>query len=404
MLATPQNTHTPASPLPLAEPAALGLCPERTRRVIQVLQAEVDRGRLPGAVVLLGRHGRVALYESLGQRDPASGAPMPRDAVFRIYSMTKPIVSVAVMMLVEQGRLLLSDPVEKHLPEFKDQRVAVDTADGVRLEPVTRPATVQDLLRHTAGLTYEFLGAAHVQRLYAQTEIGSRERSNADFSHTLAAMPLFLQPCTRWAYSRATDVLGRLLEVLSGRPLGQHLRDAVLGPLGMHDTAFVVPEADHPRIAEPFAHDPDGGLPLRVLDPRKAPAMESGGGGLMSTAADYARFLQCLLNGGELDGTRLLGSRTVAFMTADHLGDIPSDDPLLPPGHGFGLGFAVRTATGLATMPGSVGTCHWGGIAGTTFFVDPVEDFFGVLMVQAPNQRDHYRQLFRTLAYATLVD
>lgn len=404
MLATPQNTHTPASPLPLAEPAALGLCPERTRRVIQVLQAEVDRGRLPGAVVLLGRHGRVALYESLGQRDPASGAPMPRDAVFRIYSMTKPIVSVAVMMLVEQGRLLLSDPVEKHLPEFKDQRVAVDTADGVQLEPVTRPATVQDLLRHTAGLTYEFLGAAHVQRLYAQTEIGSRERSNADFSHTLAAMPLFLQPGTRWAYSRATDVLGRLLEVLSGRSLGQHLRDAVLGPLGMHDTAFVVPEADHPRIAEPFAHDPDGGIPLRVLDPRKAPAMESGGGGLMSTAADYARFLQCLLNGGELDGTRLLGSRTVAFMTADHLGDIPSDDPLLPPGHGFGLGFAVRTATGLATMPGSVGTCHWGGIAGTTFFVDPVEDFFGVLMVQAPNQRDHYRQLFRTLAYATLVD
>lgn len=398
------NDRLPCSPLPSAAPADLGLCPERTRRLMQVLQAEVERGRLPGAVVLLARRGRVALFESLGQRDPASGEPMPRDAVFRIYSMTKPIVSVAVMMLVEQGRLLLSDPVEKHLPEFKGQQVAVDTGDGVRLEPVTRPATVQDLLRHTAGLTYEFLGTAHVQRLYAQAEIGSRERSNAEFSRTLAAMPLFLQPGTRWAYSRATDVLGRLLEVLTGRPLGQHLREAILGPLGMHDTAFVVPQADHRRIAEPFAHDPDGGIPLRVLDPRQPPAMESGGGGLMSTAADYARFLQCLLNGGELDGTRLLGPHTVTFMTADHLGGIPSDDPLLPPGHGFGLGFAVRTATGLATMPGSVGTCHWGGIAGTTFFVDPAEGFFGILMVQAPNQRDHYRQLFRTLACATLVD
>lgn len=398
------NDRLPCSPLPSAAPADLGLCPERTRRLMQVLQAEVVRGRLPGAVVLLARHGRVALFESLGQRDPASGAPMQRDAVFRIYSMTKPIVSVALMMLVEQGRLLLSDPVEKHLPEFKGQQVAVATGDGVRLEPVARPATVQDLLRHTAGLTYEFLGAAHVQRLYAQAGIGSRERSNAGFSRTLAAMPLFLQPGTRWAYSRATDVLGRLIEVLSGQPLGQHLRDTVLAPLGMHDTAFVVPEADHRRIAEPFAHDPDGGIPLRVLDPRQPPAMESGGGGLMSTAADYARFLQCLLNGGELDGTRLLGPRTVRFMTSDHLGAIPSDDPLLPPGHGFGLGFAVRTATGLATMPGSVGTCHWGGIAGTTFFVDPAEGFFGILMVQAPNQRDHYRQLFRTLAYATLVD
>ena len=399
-----QITHPVSPSLPLAEPADLGLCPERTRRLVQVLQAEVDRGRLPGAVVLLARHGRVALHESLGQREPASGAPMPRDAVFRIYSMTKPIVSVAVMMQVERGRLLLSDPVHQHLPEFKDQRVAVDTSAGVRLEPAAQPATVQDLLRHTAGLTYEFLGAAPVQRQYAQSQIGSRERSNAEFSRALAAMPLFLQPGTRRAYSHATAVLGRLLEVLSGQTLGAHLREAVLDPLGMRDTAFSVPEPDHGRIAEPFTHDPDGGVPLRVLDPRQVPALESGGGGLMSTAADYARFLQCLLNGGELDGQRLLGPRTVAFMTADHLGNMPSDDPLLPPGHGFGLGFAVRTAPGLATMPGSVGTYHWGGIAGTTFFVDPVEDFFGILMVQAPNQRDHYRQLFRTLADATLVD
>jgi CubicO group peptidase (beta-lactamase class C family) len=380
------------------------MCPDRTRRLVQVLQTEVARGRLPGAVVLLARHGRVALLESLGQRDPASGTAMHTDALFRIYSMTKPIVSVAVMMLVEQGKLLLSDPVGAHLPEFRNQKVAVDSGAGMRLEPVTQPATVHDLLRHTAGLTYEFLGAAPVQRQYAQAQIGSRERTNEAFSRTLAALPLFHQPGTRWAYSRATDVLGRLLEVVSGQTLGQHLSENVLGPLGMHDTAFVVPEENHDRIAEPFAHDPDGGIPLRMLDPRQPAAMESGGGGLVSTAADYARFLQCLLGGGELDGVRLLGPRTVKHMTVDHLGEIPSGDPLLPAGHGFGLGFAVRTATGLASMPGSVGTYHWGGIAGTTFFVDPAEDFFGILMAQAPNQRDHYRQLFRTLAYASLVD
>ncbi|MDO9203501.1 MAG: serine hydrolase domain-containing protein, partial [Hydrogenophaga sp.] len=184
------------TPLPRAEPADLGLCPERTQRLVQTLQAEVDRGRLPGAVVLLARHGRVALFESLGQRDPATGATMARDALFRIYSMTKPVVSVAAMMLVEQGRLLLSDPVNKYLPEFSGQQVAVETPDGLQLQTVAQPATVQDLLRHTAGLTYEFLGTAPVQQLYAQAQVGSRERSNAEFSRTLAALPLFRQPGT----------------------------------------------------------------------------------------------------------------------------------------------------------------------------------------------------------------
>ncbi len=391
-------------PLPTAAPADLGLCPERTRRVVQVLQREVDRGYIPGAVVLLARHGRVALHQAVGQLDPGRGAPMGTEAVFRIYSMTKPVVSVATLMLVEQGHLLLSDPVAKHLPEFANQQVAVDTPDGVQRQPVAQPATVQDLLRHTAGFTYEFLGTAPVQRLYAQAQIGARTRSNAEFSQTLAAMPLHHQPGTRWAYSRATDVLGRLVEVVSGQTLGQHLRATLFEPLGMGDTAFVVPEHDHHRIAEPFAHDPDGGIPLRVLDPRQVPAMESGGGGLMSTSGDYARFLQFMLNRGQLDGVRLLGSATVDHMTADHLGTLPSHDDLLPPGHGFGLGFAVRTHAGVCTMPGSVGTYHWGGIAGTTFFVDPEQDFFGILMTQAPNQRDTIRALFRHLAYATLAD
>jgi CubicO group peptidase (beta-lactamase class C family) len=390
--------------LSLAEPADLGLCPDRTQRLIDVLQAEVDRGQIPGVVVLLARHGQVALHQAIGQRNPGASTPMTTDAIFRIYSMTKPVVSVAAMMLVEQGRLLLSDPVAKFLPEFANQQVVVERDGQVTLEPVHQPATVQDLLRHTAGLTYEFLGTAHVQRLYAQAQIGSRSRSNSAFSETLAALPLFHQPGSQWAYSRATDVLGRLLEVVSGQALGEHLKQVIFTPLGMSDTAFSVPEADHARIAEPFAHDPDGGIPMQVLEPREVPALEAGGGGLMSTTRDYARFLQCLLNRGQLDGVRLLGSHTVDFMTADHLGHIPSHDGLLPPGHGFGLGFAVRTQAGVSPVPGSVGTYHWGGIAGTTFFVDPAEDFFGILMTQAPNQRDHVRNLFRNLAYATLVD
>lgn len=395
------NARQNLSPM---EPADLGLCPDRTQRLVRALQAEVDRGYIPGAVLLLARHGQIALHQALGQLNPGTGAAMSTDAIFRIYSMTKPVVSVAAMMLVEQGRLMLTDPVARHLPEFDGQEVAVERDGALSLEPVRQPATVQDLLRHTAGLTYEFLGTAAVQRQYAQAQIGSRERSNAAFSQTLAALPLFCQPGSQWAYSRATDVLGRLLEVVTGQTLGEHLKQAIFTPLAMHDTAFSVPEAGHARIAEPFAHDPDGGIPMQVLDPREVPALEAGGGGLVSTARDYARFLQCLLNRGHLDGVRLLGAHTVDFMTADHLGDIPSHDSLLAPGHGFGLGFAVRTQAGVSALPGSVGTYHWGGIAGTTFFVDPVEDFFGILLTQAPNQRDHVRNLFRNLAYATLID
>ena len=390
--------------LDFAAPAELGLCPDRLQRMLSVLQADIDRGRLPGAVALVVRRGKVALFESLGQQDPTTGSVMTGDAIFRIYSMTKPVVSVAVMMLMEQGKLLLSDPVEKFLPEYAGQKVAVEREGRVELEGVIRPATVQDLLRHTAGLTYEFLGVAEVQRQYDKLQMGSRERSNAEFSQTLGGLPLMYQPGSVWAYSRATDVLGRLVEVVSGQTLGEYLRDSIFTPLGMHETGFSVPHAEHGRIAEPFVHDPDGGVPMRVLDPRRVTAMESGGGGLLSTAMDYARFLQFMRNRGELHGVRLLGSRTVDFMTADHLGGIPSISDLLPPGHGFGLGFAVRTAAGIAPVPGSVGLYYWGGIAGTTFFVDPVEDLYALLMIQAPNQRDYYRPLFRTLVYAALLD
>jgi CubicO group peptidase (beta-lactamase class C family) len=385
--------------LPTAQPADVGLCPERTQRLMDVLRREVASGKLPGAVAMVARRGKIALFEAVGQQDPATGTPMQTDSIFRIYSMTKPVVSVAVMMLVERGQLLLSDPVSRWLPEYANQQVA--TANG--LEPVKQEATVQDLLRHTAGLTYEFLGDSAVQRQYAQVKIASRERTNAEFSQTLAGVPLQFHPGSMWGYSRATDVLGRLVEVVSGQSLGAFLQAEIFEPLGMVDTGFAVPPEQQHRIAEPFAHDPDGGVPMKVLEPRQVPAMEGGGGGLMSTAMDYSRFLQCLRNRGELNGMRLLGPHTVDFMTADHLGNIPVDGTLLPPGHGFGLGFAVRTHLGLSPVPGSVGLYYWGGIAGTTFFVDPALDMVAMLMIQAPNQRDYYRPLFRDLVYAALI-
>ncbi|MDO8699607.1 MAG: serine hydrolase domain-containing protein [Rhodoferax sp.] len=404
----PLHTASTASFLPTAAPQDAGLCPERTARLMQVLQSEVDRQRLPGAVALIARHGKLALFESLGARDPAAGAPMARDAIFRIYSMTKPIVSVAALMLMEQGKLLLNDPVAKYLPEYGAQKVATLVDGKVQLQDVRQPATVQDLLRHTAGLTYEFMGNSPVQRQYAQTRIGSRDRTNAEFSHELAALPLMFEPGTAWEYGRATDVLGRLVEVVSGQALGVYLQEHIFKPLGMMDTGFSVPESDFDRIAEPFARDPEGGLQMRVIDVRENAAMESGGGGLVSTTMDYARFLQFMLNKGELNGVRLLGSRSVAFMTADHLGTIAvntgASTALLPPGHGFGLGFAVRKDLGVAAVPGSVGMYFWSGMAGTTFFVDPAEDMFAILMLQAPNQREYYRMLFRDLVYATLAD
>ena len=389
----------PHQALPHAKPSDVGLCPDRTQRLMDALRREIDKGRLPGAVAMIARHGQIGLFEAVGQQDPQTGVPMKTDSIFRIYSMTKPVVSVAVMMLVERGLLLLSDPVSRWLPEYANQQVA--TASG--LEPVRQGATVQDLLRHTAGLTYEFLGDSPVQRQYDQVMIASRERTNAEFSQTLAAVPLQFQPGNVWGYSRATDVLGRLVEVVSGQGLGAFLQAEILGPLGMVDTGFAVPPTQHHRIAEPFAHDPDGGVPMKVIEPREVPAMESGGGGLMSTAMDYARFLQCLRNQGELDGVRLLSPQTLAYMTADHLGSIPADGIMLPPGHGFGLGFAVRTHLGLAPVPGSVGLYYWGGIAGTTFFVDPALDMVAMLLIQAPNQRDYYRPLFRNLVYAALL-
>ena len=394
--------------LPSSTPAELGFSPDRIQRLLDVLQDEINRQRLPGCVALIARHGKLVLFESLGFQQADTQMPMANDSIFRIYSMTKPIVSVALMMLYEQGKVLLGDPVAKYLPEFAQQKV-LETVDGVDiLHPVRRAATVQDLLRHTAGLTYEFLGADAVHKQYAQARMGTRDRSNAEFMPALATLPLVAQPGSVWEYSRATDVVGRLVEAISGQTLGAYLKEKIFDPLRMTQTAFSVAPQLHSKIAEPFAKDPDGAPQMRVLDIRTPVAFESGGGGLASTAMDYARFMQFMLNGGELGGVRLLGPRTVDFMTADHLGPIPinpgGSSTLMSPGYGFGLGFAVRTATGLASVPGSVGMYYWGGLAGTTFFIDPKEDFFATLMIQAPNQREYYRHLFRDMVYAALID
>jgi CubicO group peptidase (beta-lactamase class C family) len=260
------------------------------------------------------------------------------------------------------------------------------------------------LLRHTAGFTYEFSGDSAVQKMYREAKVSRRDQTNADHAATLAKLPLAFQPGTRWEYGRATDVLGRLLEAIEGKSLAELLTQRILDPLGMTDTGFHAPAAEHDRLAEPFERDPDTGGVVSLIDVRQPPMFQSGGGGLVSTAMDYARFLQMLLNGGTLGGVRLLGRKTVEFMTADHVGPVPGVDTLAGPGHGFGLGFAVRLADGIAATPGSAGQYFWGGVAGTAFWVDPREELAAVLMMQGPGQREYYRALFRALVYGAFGD
>lgn len=371
-------------------------------RLRSVLQSHIDNQRIPGAIAVVALGDHVEIFESLGRLDPAAATPMKDDAIFRVYSMTKPLVSLAALMLAEDGRLQMGDAVSKYLPEFANQKVAVQEGGAVRLEPARRDATVHDLLRHTAGLTYEFLGSDAIQREYEAADVDNRSRTNAEFCKVLAALPLASQPGSCWQYSRATDVLGALLEVVSGQPLGRLLQERIFGPLGMKDTAFYVPKDQWHRIAEPFADDPDTGQRVTMLDAREVPKFESGGGGLVSTAADYIRFLQFMRNRGTLQGTRLVSRKTIEWMTSDHVGPITVNGDLLLPGYGFGLGFSVRLASGLAPQPGSPGQYFWSGIGGTSFLVDPAEDLFAMLLTQAPNQRIFFRNLFRHLVYAAV--
>jgi len=392
------------TPLPSVRPEEVGLDAAALDRLSAALNDRVASGHVPGAVALIARHGKVAYFKNFGCLDPVSGAPMGTDAIFRIYSMTKAIVSVAVMILWEEGRLLLGDPIGRYLPALASPKVGVVAGDSYTLVDAHRPITVQDLLRHTSGLTYEFRGDSPIHKAYAEARIARLKQSNADQVNELGKLPLLHQPGTHWEYSRSTDVLGRLVEVISGQTLGGFLSERILRPLGMVDSGFSVPDGEQGRIAEPFAKDPEGGADVTLLDVRRPALFESGGGGMVATTMDYARFLAMLMGNGRLGGTRLLGRKTVELMTADHLGNIPAEADLLPPGHGFGLGFAVRTSPGLAPFPGSVGNYYWGGAAGTTFWVDPTERLFAVLMVQAPVQRELYRVLFRDLVYAAVTD
>ena len=380
----------------MSEPESAGLNAPAVENIKTALDAWIGAGRIAGAVVMVERHGVLGMFEALGQQDPARGIAMRKDSIFRIYSMTKPIVSVALMQFAEQGKVLLRDPVAKYLPEFAKTKV------GLRGKTPKRAMTVQDLLRHTAGLTYEFLEPSAVRRRYTAAKLYSRQRSNAEQVAVLASLPLAHEPGSVWDYSRATDVLGRLVEVLADAPLGDRLKSAIFDPLGMIDTGFAVPADQHHRLAEPLAVPPEGVALVPVFDPRLPLPAQNGGGGLMSTAADYARFVRMLVGGGQLDGVRLLGRKTVEFMTADHLGPIPRANDLLPPGHGFGLGFAVKTALGEHTEPGSIGSYGWSGAAGTAFFVDPAEDMFAIILTQAPGLLDDVRELFRQSVYAAI--
>jgi CubicO group peptidase (beta-lactamase class C family) len=384
--------------LPEAKPEDVGLSAAALDRLSTALKDRVASGHVPGAVALVARHGKIAYHEAFGAVAPG-GAPMTTDAIFRIYSMTKPIVSVAVMMLWEQGRILLTDPISKYMPEFASMNVGVENP-----VPAKRAITVQDLLRHTSGLTYEFRGNGPVHKAYIDARVSRLKQTNADHVATLASLPLLHQPGAHWEYSRSTDVLGRIVEVVSGQTLGAFLSERILTPLGMTETAFSVPAKDHARIAEPFPKDPEGGTDIALLDIKRTALFESGGGGLAGTSMDYARFCAMLANNGRLGDVRLLGRKTIELMTSDHLGNVPSNPELLPPGHGFGLGFAVRTAAGMAPFPGSVGNYYWSGAAGTSFWVDPAERLYAVLMIQAPVQREHYRLLFRDLVYAAVTD
>jgi CubicO group peptidase (beta-lactamase class C family) len=387
------------------------LDPARLDHLTRTIQADIDNGRIPGAVMLVSHRDEVVYEKALGMQSAATGVPMSIDSIFRIYSMTKPIVSVAVMMLVEEGRLLISQPVSAFLPELGQPKVGIAATDEngrpvLNTVAARREMTVHDLLRHTSGLTYGIFGESLVKSAYGDAGVERKDVTNAEMIRRLATVPLAYQPGTIWEYSRSTDVLGALVERISGMDLEAFLQQRILGPLGMKDSGFWVPEDQQHRLAEAFDTDPQTGVAVKLINVRSKPAFLSGGGGMVSTVHDYLRFVRMLAGHGTLDGVRILSRKTTETMTSDHLGDLPGarDTPdFLPgPGYGFGLGFAVRIAAGDAIVPGSVGDYNWSGLAGTYFWIDPTEELAAIFLMQAPEQRAHYRQLFRNLVYAAL--
>ncbi|HWH49855.1 MAG TPA: serine hydrolase domain-containing protein [Burkholderiales bacterium] len=414
-----------AQGLPSAPAESVGMSAQKLGRIAETFRKEIDQGKLPGAVFLVARKGKLVYSEAIGLQNKETGKPMPKDAIFRIYSMTKPIVSVAAMMLVEDGRMQLTDPVSKFLPAMKNLQVSAAKTDAefARINyaqvPTDREMTVQDLLRHTAGLAYgeltqnapvkEALGKAGIYK--TTIDFDSRDLTPAEQVERISKVPLAHQPGTVWEYSLASDLLGRVVEAAAAERLADFLDRRLFKPLKMNDTAFWVPKEKLGRLAEPLAVDAATGKASNLMDVTAVPANDSGGAGGVSTAADYLRFSQMLLNGGQLDGVRVLSRSAVALMASDHLGTritvpfTPGELLLGTPGYTFGLGFAVRQGAGIAALPGSAGEFMWGGYAGTYFWVDPKEEIAAVYMVQAPSpMRPYYRRLFKQMVYAAIND
>lgn len=391
---------------PETRPEDVGLSSERLARLHQYVAGAVSSQRIAGAVTLVARHGRTVYLDSVGMADVSETRPMKADSIFRLRSMTKPIVSLAVMMLYEEGRFLLDDPISKFIPELSHRRVAsVDDATGeVKTVPAEREITVLDLLTHRSGLTYEFLVQGPILDLYREARLDEAV-TNEELMHRIATLPLVHQPGTAFQYSHSTDVLGRLVEIVSGQSLDRFLRERILGPLGLKDTSFYLPEEKADRLVTLYERIEGGRLkPLETY--RESPKVKGprtlfeGGGGLVGDVSDYYRFLQMLLNRGELDGVRLVSPKTIELMTTDHVGE----EIAIHPGYGFGLGFAVRQSLGKGHVIGSEGEYTWGGIDNTVFWVDPREDLVLVFMTNFRPYDLTQRWYVKTLVYQAIVD
>jgi CubicO group peptidase (beta-lactamase class C family) len=401
-----------AAELPRAEPETLGFEPAKLQELEAYWQGLVDEGKLPGLTTLIARKGKVLHLETYGQMNRETASPMDEDAVFRIYSMTKPVTGVAMMMLYEEGKFQLDDPISKHLPEYKSPKVFAGAGEDGKVETVAakREATIRDLMRHTAGLTYGFFGDTPVDRLYRASGMFQSENDLAALSQELGKQPLMYQPGEAWVYSLATDVQGRLIEVLSGMPLDSFFAERIFKPLGMKDTGFQVRADQIDRFVEVYSYDQEGNMvPYRgdlYQDFTAQPTFLSGGGGLVSTTADYWRFAQMVANGGALDGVRLLKAETVRMMATDqlpkHLEGIAGGKQ----GLGFGLNFAVvKDVEKAAKGFGRKGEYFWGGMANTLFWIDPEEEIVAILMVNVlPSGVMPFRNEMRRLVYSALED
>lgn len=398
-------------PLPVAEAQALGFAPERLPRIAAVLNAEIARNALPGAVLMIARRGKLGYCETFGHLDPVTRTAMPVDALFSIASMTKPLVTVGALMLAEEGRLAVNEAVGKYLPQLAYMQVNPPQCDGSAGSPtvaVNRPMTIEDLMRHTAGLSYGRGDKALYARYPFSSDVASTKWTGREFLDQLAALPLHYQPGSMWEYSLGLDVLGLVIEAVTGRRLAEYLDEKLFRPLQMHDTAFTVPAAATARYAKALATDPVTQQPQTLRDGTTPHKFDCGGGCAVSTAADYLRFAQMLLNAGELDGVRVLSRKSVEYMTGDHLGpevDLSklNDYPNIR-GYGFGLGVAVRRSAGRGGMPSSAGEFHWAGSTGTYFWVDPAEELVTVFMAHAPGAiRYYHRQLLHTLVLQALT-